>query len=109
MDVRKHGGDAELGGCCVAAWIRDTGCFGDEGAVDEFGETVGPVGGEPVVGGEVDDDAFGAAFVDCVDPGFGDAVGEGHDPDIDSFFVCELADVFCGEVFVDYLLLVVSC
>lgn len=49
-------GDADLRGGGVAAWVGDAGGAGDGAARDEFGEAVGPVRGEAVVGGEVDDD-----------------------------------------------------
>lgn len=48
--------DADLGGGGIAAGVCDTGSAGDGAAGDEFGEAVGPVRGEAVVGGEVDDD-----------------------------------------------------
>ena len=73
-DVRKEGCDADLGCRGITAWVRDSGCLGDDGAVNEFGEAIGPGGVETVVGAEIDDDSFSSAnTVNGVDIGFADA------------------------------------
>lgn len=72
-EVGKERGDADLRGGGVAAWVGDAGCAGDGWAGDEFGEAVGPVRSEAVVGGEIDDDGdFVLDGVDGFDVGLAD-------------------------------------
>lgn len=66
--------DADLGGGGIAAGVCDAGGAGDGAAGDEFGKAVGPVRGEAVVGGEVDDDGvFVADGINGFDKGLADA------------------------------------
>ena len=57
----EKGGDAELGGGCIAARVGDAGRFGNGGAVNELRKAIGPVRGEAIVCAEVDNYTFFAA------------------------------------------------
>ena len=107
-DEGDEWGDPHLGGGGVAARVGDAFGGGDAGAVDQFGEAVGPVGVEAVVGAEVDDEAVGFRFVNGVDPGFGDAVGEGHHPDVDVASLGHSPNIVVAEVVVSDVSLGVS-
>lgn len=101
--------DTHLRSCGVAPWVRDARGFGDLGSVDEFRETVGPVVVEAVVRAKVHDDAFAAAdFINGIDEGFADTVGERHDPAVDVAFFFHAADIVWAEVFVGDIALVVA-
>ena len=106
-DEGHEWGDPDLGGGGVAARVGDAFGGGDPGAVDQFGEAVGPAGVEAVVGAEVDDEAVGFGLVDGVDPWFGDAVGEGHHPDVDVASLGHAPDIVVTEVVVGYLSLAI--
>ena len=99
-DMGEERSNPKLRRSGVAARIGDAGSFGDKGAVNEFREAISPCWVETIIGGEVDNDALGAAFVDGVHPGFSDAVREGHDPDVNSVFFGEFADVLGRQILI---------
>lgn len=74
--------NANLRRSCVAAGIGDTLRPRNIRAGDELGETVGPLGVEPVVGREINDDRvlWPAALFHGLDKGLAHAVRERHNP-----------------------------
>lgn len=101
--------NTNLGGSGVAAGVGNAGGTGDLRAVDQLGQTVGPLGVEAVVGAQVNDDvALGGTLVDGVNERLADTVGQSHDPAVDVAVGGHLADIIGAEVLVDDLALVVT-